>query len=331
MSEKVVILQQIGDEAVQMLNDAGFDVAYNGDNAWTPAQREEQLADADGVVALLTDTVDAALLDAAPHLRVVANVAVGYDNVDVDAATARGVVVTNTPDVLTQTTADLAFGLLLAIARRIPAADAHMRAGKYRQFELYPPMMGVDVYGKTLGIVGMGRIGTAVARRGALGFKMSILYTANSAKPTTEQELGAQRVSFTELIRQSDFVSINVPLTDETRHLFTLREFRQMKPTAYLINTARGPVIKEADLVAALAHEHIAGAALDVFEEEPAMHPELARFHERLIVTPHIGSASIETRRRMATLAVENIIAALQGKCPPTPVNRAVWQPCNEE
>ncbi len=323
MTDKVLITQKIYDGAVCLLDEAGLPHHYNdSDETLAPEALRALVAEATALVCLLPNRIDTAVLDAAPHLKIIANVAVGYDNIDVTAATERGIVVTNTPDVLTETTADLAFALLLAIARRVVEADAYMRAGQYTRFELFPEMLGVDVYGKTLGIVGLGRIGTAVARRGALGFGMKVIYTANNRKEAAEETLGAQRVTFPELLAESDFISINVPLTPQTRHLFTLAEFRQMKPSAFIINTARGPIIKEADLVAALAQGLIRGAALDVFEEEPLMHPGLAQFRDRLIVTPHIGSASVETRQNMSLLAVRNVLAVLSGERPLTPVNR---------
>ncbi|NKQ36741.1 MAG: D-glycerate dehydrogenase [Chloroflexi bacterium] len=317
MTDKVLITQKIYDGAAALLDEAGLPYHYNdSDETLAPEALQALAAEATALVCLLPNRIDTAVLNAAPHLKIIANVAVGYDNIDVAAATERGIVVTNTPDVLTETTADLAFALLLALARRVVAADAYMRAGKYTRFELFPEMLGVDVYGKTLGIVGLGRIGTAVARRGALGFGMKVIYTANNRKAAVEEELGAQRVTFPELLAESDFISINVPLTPQTRHLFTLAEFQQMKPSAFIINTARGPIIKEADLAAALAQGLIRGAALDVFEEEPLMHPGLAQFHDRLIVTPHIGSASVETRQNMSLLAVRNVLAVLSGKRP---------------
>ena len=324
---KVFVTQHIGDAAVQRLRDAGHVVIYRDETVpMSPDELQTAVRSVDGLVCLLTDRVDTAVLDAAPQLKIVANVAVGYDNIDLGAATTRGILVSNTPDVLTETTADHAFALLLAIARRIPEADAFMRAGKYERFELFPPLLGLDVYGKTLGIVGMGRIGAAVARRGALGFGMKVLYTANSAKTAVEQELGAQKVSLPELLRQSDFVSINTPLTPETRHLFTLGTLRQMKPTACLINTARGPIVKEDDLLTALREGVIWGAALDVFEAEPEMTAGLAEYRERLVVAPHLGSATGETRRKMAETAVTNLIAGLAGQKPPNALNPEVWR-----
>jgi glyoxylate reductase len=323
---RVVVTQKIYEQAVARLRQAGMDYTYHDEVVpWSPQDLQTAVHEAEAIVCLLTDKIDTAVMEAASTLKVIANVAVGYDNIDVAAATERGIVVTNTPDVLTETTADLAFALLLAIARRIPEADTYMRAGKYTRFELFPDLLGVDVYGKTLGIAGMGRIGAAVARRGALGFGMKVIYTANNLKEAAAVELGARKVSFAELLRESDFISINVPLTAETRHLFTLDEFRKMKPTACLVNTARGPVIKEADLVEALTQGIIRGAALDVFEHEPEMHPGLAQFKSQLIVVPHIGSASVETRQRMAMMAVENALAALNGTQPPNALNPEAW------
>ncbi|WP_420642657.1 2-hydroxyacid dehydrogenase [Candidatus Leptofilum sp.] len=318
----ILITQHIGGAGVQMLREARHHVTYR-DKTEPMGQAELQTAvrHAEGLVCLLTDRVDTAVFDAAPQLKMIANVAVGYDNIDVRAATARGILVSNTPDVLTEATADHAFALLLALARRLPEADAYMRAGKYEKFEMFPPLLGLDVYGKTLGIVGMGRIGAAVARRGALGFGMKVLYTANSVKTAVEQELGAQKVTFPQLLHQSDFVSINVPLTPETYHLFTLDTFRQMKPTACLINTARGPIIKEDDLLVALRQGTIWGAALDVFEAEPEMTPGLADYHDRLLLAPHLGSATGETRRKMVETAVSNLLAGLAGQTPPNALN----------
>lgn len=324
----VIVTRRLQPEAIALLDAAKLSYWHNeADEPLPPAQLQERVATAVGLVCLLTDTVNAALLAAAPQLRAVANVAVGYDNIDVAAASERGIVVTNTPDVLTETTADLAFALLLAIARRIPEADAFMRAGRYQQFELFPALMGGDVYGKTLGVVGMGRIGTAVARRGHLGFNMPILYSGRGRNQTAERELDARFVPFDVLLQASDFISINTALTPETRHLFTLDAFRQMKPTAYLINTARGSVINEADLATALQQGLIRGAALDVFEQEPAMHPALTAMRDRLVVAPHVGSATVETRQRMAMMAVTNVVAALQGRCPPNALNPEAYSP----
>jgi glyoxylate reductase len=323
----ILVTQHIGIQAIQQLKRAGHKVNYRDETEpMMPEELQTAVQQADGMVCLLTDRVDTAVLNAAANLKIIANVAVGYDNIDLAAATARTILVSNTPDVLTETTADHTFALLLAIARRIPEADTFMRAGSYDKFELFPSLLGLDVYGKTLGIVGMGRIGTAVARRGALGFNMKVIYTANSRKTAVEQELRAKQVTFTELLHQSDFISINTPLIPATRHLFTLNTLRQMKPTACLINTARGAIIKEADLVTALQERIIWGAALDVFEAEPKMAAGLAQIKDRLVVAPHLGSATGATRQKMANMAVDNLLAGLAGKRPPNLLNSTIWQ-----
>ena len=231
--------------------------------------------------------------------------------------------VTNTPGVLTETTADLAFALLLGVARRIVEADKFTRAGRYEGWELIQPHLGVDVYGKTLGIIGMGRIGTAVAKRANRGFDMKILYCDERKNEEAEKELGAESVEFDKLLEQSDFISIHTPLTEKTRHMFSTEQFKRMKENACLINTARGPVVDEGALVKALKDGEIKGAGLDVYEEEPKIHPELAKL-DNVILLPHIGSASVETRTRMATLAAKNMVAGLNGKQPPNLVNKEV-------
>lgn len=274
---------------------------------------------ADGILALLTDRIDADVLDAAgAQLRIVANMAVGYDNVDVQAATRRGIMVTNTPGVLTDATADHAWALLFAVARRVPESEKYLRAGKFRG---WGPLLflGGAVTGRTLGIVGAGRIGSAVAMK-SRGFNMRILYTAGSPKPQLEAETGARRVGLEELLRESDFVSLHVPLLPDTVHLMCADTLRLMKPTAYLINTGRGPLVDEAALTDALKNGVIAGAALDVFEHEPAVHPELLQL-ENVVLTPHTASATIESRSKMAVMAAENLIAGLAGEKPPNLVN----------
>jgi glyoxylate reductase len=227
--------------------------------------------------------------------------------------------------VLTETTADFAFALILSTARRLSEADPYMRAGKYEGWELFQTHLGRDVFGKKLGIIGLGRIGRAVARRATLGFAMPVLYYDRNTRAEAEQELGARRVSLETLLRESDFVSLHVPLTAETHHLISQRELSLMKPTAILINTARGPVVDEAALVSALEHGEIGGAGLDVFEDEPRMQPGLASLYRHVVVTPHLGSATVETRRRMSLLAAENAIAALQGQRPPHVVNPQIY------
>lgn len=320
----IFISRKTFDEVLDHFDDEGLSYVHNvADDPLAPDKFAAQLREsgATALMSVLTDTIDAALLNAAPQLRIVANVAVGYNNVDVDAASERGIVVTNTPDVLTETTADLAFALLLAAARRLSEADPYMRAGKYQQWQLFQPHLGLDVYGKTLGIVGMGRIGAATARRGALGFGMHILYHGHHTHEEAEREWGARRVDLQTLLRESDFVSLHVPLTPETRHMIAARELAFMKPTAILVNTARGPVVKEDDLVTALQDGVIAGAALDVYEDEPRMQPGLPDLYKHVLLTPHIGSATTETRLRMSMTAAKNISAMLKGERPPNPVN----------
>jgi len=293
-----------------------------------PPPRDELLrrvAGIDGLLALLTDRVDDELLDAAgPQLRVVSNFAVGFDNVDVAACTRRGIPVGNTPGVLTETTADLAWTLLMATARRIPEADRYVRDGRWRT---WGPMtlLGPDVHGSTLGIVGFGRIGQAVARR-ARGFGMQVLYHGRKRGPTeVEAETGATRVPLDELLQRSDFVTLHVSLTPATRHLIDARALARMKPTAALVNTARGGVVDTDALVAALDTGTIWAAALDVTDPEPlpADHPLVTG--ERCLVVPHIASASHATRARMAEMAAANLLAGLRGEHLPTPVNPEVY------
>jgi len=278
------------------------------------------LATADALICLLTDPIESQLLDQAPRLQIVANVAVGYENIDMAAAEEKGIVVTNTPDVLTESTADHTFALLLSAARRIAEADAAVRDGEFPSWGLQQPLTGIDVHEKTLGIVGMGRIGAAVARRGHHGFGMPVLYHSRTPKPDLESELDAVRVSFKQLLEQSDFVCVHVPLTPETRHLFDADAFACMKPTAVLINATRGAVLDEAALVDALKARAIAGVGLDVFEQEPSVHPNLLELHEHVVLTPHLGSATEETRVAMADIAVRNVLAVLSSQPPLTPV-----------
>jgi glyoxylate reductase len=274
--------------------------------------------DTRGIVTLLSVRIDAALLDRAPALRVVSNVAVGYDNVDVPECTRRGVMVTNTPDVLTDATADLAWALILAAARRVPEGDRYVRAGKFTKWDFYL-MRGVDLRGKTLGIVGGGRIGQAVARRG-LGFDMKVLYTAREAKPDFERAVGGTRAELADLLRASDVVSVHVPLSKATTHLIGAKELALMKPTALLVNTARGPVVDEAALAKALKARRIFAAGLDVYEKEPQVHPGLLRL-DNVVLLPHVGSATEGARWGMIETAHRNCAAALRGEVPPNLVN----------
>jgi glyoxylate reductase len=311
------------DEARAIL-DADCDIEY-----WAEPERpsrEEILGrvkDKEGLVCLLTDRVNDDLLRAAPKLRIVANVAVGYDNVDVPACTRRGVIVTNTPGVLDETTADFAWTLLMAVARRLIEGDTYARSGSWKGWNL-DQFCGTDVWGKTLGVVGFGRIGRALARRAA-GFKMHILYNATKPAPAEiEKEFSAEFRDLNALLAESDFVSLHVPLSSETRGLLDAPKFFRMKPTAFVINTARGPVIDEAALVHALENGKIAGAALDVFEQEPFIHPGLKR--SNVVLAPHMGSASVETRSKMAAMAAHNVAALFRGQRPPNMLNPEVLQ-----
>jgi glyoxylate reductase len=282
-----------------------------------------RVADCAAIIPMGAHPIPEAVLAAAPHLRIVAVAAVGYNIVDVAAATRRGILVTNTPDVLTDTTADMAWALMLGVARRVPESDRFVRAGKWTGV-YWSQLMGVDVHGATLGIIGLGRIGQAVARR-AQGFGMRVLYHNRKRDPEAERAVGAEYRAKAELLREADFVVLSIPLSAETRHLIGAAELALMKPTAYLVNVARGPVVDEAALVDALQSGRIAGAGLDVFEEEPKVHPGLLEL-ENLALTPHIGSASRATRLRMATRAAENCVAALQGQRPPNLVNPEAWR-----
>lgn len=265
----------------------------------------------DALVTLLTDRVDRSVLEAGKKLRIVANVAVGVDNIDVAAATRRGILVTNTPGVLTEATADLAWALILAAARRVVEGDAIVRAGRFRGWD-FDLLRGMELRGKTLGIVGAGRIGRAVARR-ALGFDMKVISHSRS-----------EGASLQSLLKSADVVSLHVPLTASTRHLIGAAELKLMKPTAILINTARGPIVHEGALVDALRRGRIAGAGLDVYEREPAV-PAVLRRMTNVVLLPHLGSATVETRRRMLDMAVANVKAALAGRRPPNLVNPEAW------
>jgi glyoxylate reductase len=292
-----------------------------------PPPREillREVADCDGVLSLLTERIDDELLAHAPRLRVVGNMAVGFDNIDVDAATRRGVLISNTPEVLTETTADFAFALLMAAARRMVEADAFTRGGKWKT---WGPLLlaGQDVHHATLGLIGLGRIGSAVAKR-AKGFAMTVLYYDPIRRPDLEESLGIGYREMNEVLRASDFVSVHVPLMPQTRHLIGAAQFRMMKPTAVFINAARGPIVDQAALAEALRARVIYAAGIDVFEQEPIAPDDPLLRLDNVVVAPHIASASIPTRTRMATLAAENIVAVLEGRQPPTPVNPEVLQ-----
>jgi glyoxylate reductase len=314
----VLVTRQVPAAALDLLRQHARVRVWDSDETMPRAELLSQVADVDGLLCLLTDRVDAELLAAAPRLRVVANMAVGYDNLDLGALAQREIVATNTPGVLTETTADLAFALLLAVARRLPEAERYVHAGRW---STWGPLLflGQDVYGATLGIAGIGRIGAAVARRAA-GFGMTVLYTARTPRPDAEGTLGARHVPFGELLAASDFISIHLPLTPHTHHLFDASALRRMRPTAYLINTARGPIVDQSALYQALQEGWIAGAGLDVTDPEPMRADDPLLALPNCLVLPHIGSASVATRTRMATLAAENVVAVLDGRTPPNPI-----------
>jgi glyoxylate reductase len=276
----------------------------------------------DGLLTLLTDRIDGEVMDAAPRLKVVSNFAVGFDNIDIAAATKRGIVVTNTPDVLTETVADFAFCLILAAARRLVEGDRYTRAGKWTTWE---PLLlaGQDVYGATLGPIGLGRIGSAVARR-AQGFAMRVMYYDPFRREDLERSLSIEYRAFADVLREADIISIHVPLSEQTRHLLGREQFALMKPTAVVVNTSRGPVVDQQALTEALATRRIFAAGLDVFEREPVVPDDPLMALDNVVVAPHIASASVPTRIRMATLAAENLVAVLQGRRPPNPVNPEV-------
>ena len=282
-----------------------------------PAEElKARLADKDGLISVVTDKVTAEVLDAAPQLKVVSNIAVGYDNIDVPAAKARGIVVTNTPDVLNEAVAELTWGLIFAITRRLVEGDRLIRRGAWKGWAL-DFMLGSDLRGKQLGVIGFGRIGQAVAAR-AGAFGMHVAYTSRSAAVGITSGL-AEAMTLDRLLTTSDIVSLHVPLTPETEHLIDKRALTRMKRSAYLINTARGPVVDEAALAWALRHHLLAGAALDVYEHEPAVYPDLLSL-ENVLLVPHLASGTTETRTAMADLAADNVLAVLAGRPPLTPV-----------
>ena len=302
---KVLVTQPILPEALELLKAASL-VGFNSQQQVLPkGQLIERLAETDGVLTLLTDVIDAEVLAAAPRLKIVANAAVGFNNIDVNAATRLGILVTNTPGVLTETSADLTWALLMAAARRLGEAERFTRAGKFKAWG-FQMLLGFDVYGKTLGIIGLGRIGRAVARR-ARGFGMNVVYfNSRPVRPEVAVECGALAVTFEELLKTSDFITLHVPLAADTEHLLNDRTY-------------------EKALVRALKAGKIAGAGLDVYEHEPEIEPELFEM-ENVVLAPHIGSATRETRLRMCTMAAENLISALKRERPPNLVNPEVWE-----
>jgi len=322
MKPSVLVTRTLPQKGMDMLRDMYALTVNPHDRVMTREEIAEEIRDKDGLLCLLTDAIDGGIMDRSPRLRIISNYAVGYNNIDVNAATERGIIVTNTPGVLTETSADFAFALLMAIARRLPESERLARAGKFKG---WGPMfmLGEDIHGKTLGIVGMGRIGKVVARR-ASGFDMRVIYhNAHRLSSKEEASLRAEFVQFEDLLSGSDFISIHVPLSEQTRHLFGEKELRAMKSDSYLINTSRGPVVDEKALVKALEDGVIRGAALDVYENEPEIEPGLLRL-ENVIVAPHVASATVETRTKMAVMAAENLIAAMEGRVPQYIVNNEV-------
>ena len=319
MEKRIFVTREIPEVGLAMLRPHFTVRVWPGE---LPPPREVMLreaAEVAGVITLLTDKIDAELLDNSPRLEVVSNYAVGHDNLDVGAATSRGVLLTNTPGVLTETTADLAFALLMAVARRVVESADYVKAGQWRAWG--PQLLlGQDIYGATLGLVGLGRIGLAVAKR-ATGFNMQVLYSDTTRNEVAERELGLKFVALDELLKQADFISLHVPLTPATKHMINRASLKLMKRTAVLINTARGAVIDEEALYDALQAGEIAGAGLDVTDPEPMeTHNKLLSLKQAVVI-PHIASASFATRNRMAVMAAENMLAGLTGQRPPHLIN----------
>jgi glyoxylate reductase len=318
---RVLLMHPILDPGPAILADAAEVVAYPANRPLDEANIRQAAEGCLGIVSQLMDPIREQVLST-PGLKVVSNVAVGFDNIDVAAATAHKVMVTNTPGVLDDATSDFAFTLLMATARRVVEADAFTRSGRFRGWAI-DMMLGVDVFGATLGIVGIGRIGRGVAHR-AKGFNMRVLYYDPQPLPReAEEQLGATRVDLNRLVAESDFISIHVPLTNETHHLISTAQFNQLKPTAILVNTSRGPVVDEAALVEALNAKKLAGAGLDVYEREPAVHPGLITL-PNVVLAPHIASATVHTRSEMSAMAARNMATAVRGGRPPNLVNPEV-------
>lgn len=319
---RVLVTREVFDETLDYLRQHCEVLDNQRDQPYAPDALGKALADCDGLMCALTDKVDAALLAAAPKLKAVANIAVGYNNIDVPACTTRGVMATNTPGVLDDSTADLAWALMLGTARRITEVERRIRNGEWTGWRL-KQWLGVDVHHATLGIVGMGRIGQAIARR-ALGFEMKVVYhNRNRIPPELERKCNAVYVSFDELLAQSDFIVLQVPYSPQTHHLVGAAQLAKMKPSAILINSTRGGVVDDAALIDVLKKGGIRGAGLDVYENEPKLNPEFLKL-DNVVLAPHVGSSTEATRKAMAMLAAQNLVAALQGKVPPNLVNPEV-------
>jgi glyoxylate reductase len=324
MRPKVLITRPIPQSVIDHISKSCEVQVHPVDEPMSPALLDSAMHDVDGVMPAGV-RISKEIIDAAPRLRVVSNVAVGYDNVDVEACNRRRILVTNTPDVLNEATADLTFALILAVARRVVEGDRYVRAGNWTHWQ-WNYLWGTEMHGKTLGLYGFGRIARATARR-ARGFSMRVLYHArHRVSADVEKEFTAEFVDRETLLRQSDFLSLHVPLTPETRHAIGATELALMKPTAFVINVARGPILDEEALVQALQAGRLAGAGLDVFENEPKVHPALLSL-DNVTMMPHVGSATAETRLRMAMLASENLLAALRGERPKNLVNPVAFSP----
>ena len=320
---KVYVTRKLPERGLKIIKES-FDAEVWPE--YSPPPKEviiKKVRDVDALASLLSDKIDAEVFDAAPRLKIVAQMAVGFDNIDVKEATRRGICVTNTPGVLTETTADFAWTLLMAVARRVVEADKYVHNGKWKVGWHPSMLLGRDAYGATIGVVGAGRIGSAVARR-ARGFNMRIIYYDVVARPELEKEIGAKRVDLETLLSESDFVSVHVPLIKSTYHLINAEKLKLMKKTAYIINNSRGPVVDEKALYKALTEGWIAGAALDVFEQEPTPADNPLLTLDNVVVAPHISSSSHETRSRMAEMVAENLVAFFEGRIPPNLVNREV-------
>jgi len=316
---RVLVTREVFDETLDYLRQHCEVLDNQRDLPYAPEALGKALADCDGLMCALTDKVDSALLTAAPKLKAVANIAVGYNNIDVPACTARGVMATNTPGVLDDSTADLAWTLMLGTARRITEVERRIRNGEWTGWQL-KQWLGVDVHHATLGIVGMGRIGQAIARR-AFGFEMKVIYhNRKPIAPELERKCNATYVSFDELLSQSDFIVLQVPYSPQTHHLIGSEQLAKMKPSAILINSTRGGVVDDAALIDVLKKGGIRGAGLDVYENEPKLNPEFLKL-DNVVLAPHVGSSTEATRKAMAMLAAQNLVAALQGKLPPNLIN----------
>lgn len=319
---KVFVTRKIPEPGLELLRNRCTTDLNPFDRVLTKNEIIEGITGKDGLLCLLTDSIDQDVINSEPNLKMIASYAVGYDNIDVAAATRRGIPVSNTPDVLTETTAELAWALLFSVARRIVEGDVFTRQGNFKG---WAPMLmlGQDISHKTLGIIGTGRIGTSFALK-SKGFHMKVLYSDQQKNERIEQELGAKQVPLSKLLTESDFVSIHVPLSKKTHHLIDEKELQMMKKTAILVNTARGPIIRETALIKALKEHWIFGAGLDVYEKEPEISKELKSLHN-VVLQPHTGSGTIETRTKMAIMAAENLIIGLNGGIPPNCVNKEVF------